>query len=122
MGLYSMRTRRLPAYVKYTTSTLCVQRFLGNPDDFWHKKTPPRRAGVGRHQSKELGRPNKTDGLVNRSRAVMARDAALRRYRFTLVGGAIASLSAGSASRASTRLAIALKLTFPILASSPVKV
>ena len=43
-------------------------------------------------------------------------------YRETRVGKAMASLSAGHASRASKMNAIALKVTFPTRASSGVKV
>src|SRR2546428_7484670 len=46
----------------------------------------------------------------------------LRRQRFTLVGGAIASLSAGSASRAPSTLATALNVTFPSCVSASVNV
>jgi len=57
------------------------------------------------------------DGGPGRAQGVSRRP-----YRLTRVGEAIASLSAGSASRASLMTATASKVTFPINASSAVKV
>jgi hypothetical protein len=80
-------------------------------------KAPPAESPAGlRAGSMDLGR---VELPTSRLSGLFPED---QRYLLTLIGVAIASLSAGRASLAPTRLATALNVTLPICASALVKV